>query len=734
MADTLSATPTGPALRGGPGAAMARPRAIGPALRMRALAAVGALLVLAILGLTYFVIMEVRAREVSDAERDLSRLDLVLAEQTDRTIQAVDLILQGVTEDLRAAGIGTQDAYRRQATGPELFRALKARVSGVPQLDAVTLIAADGTLLNFSRYYPIPHVNVADRDYFRALSAAGAPDTFLSDAVENRGTGTLNIYLARRFSGPEGQFLGLVLGALQVGYFQHFYDELRITPGTAITLRRKDGALLAARGGNPAMTAPLPPEGATVIAATGGRPAHIVAARMLQDYPVMVEVSQTLDEALAEWRHDAGAIAIGGVASAAAIAVMIWALFRQLRAYEAVTGAMAARDAAEQRRREAEEQLNQAQKMEAVGQLTAGLAHDFNNLLMAIMGCLDAIGSPPGDELGRRLGVIRQAAERGSTLTHQLLAFSRKQMLQPRALDINAVLQNTSELLQGTLGGTVRVSLRLRPDLWPALVDPGQLGHAVLNLAINARDAMPGGGFVTIETENVTLSAEQCPEGMVPGEYVRIAVIDSGTGMDPEVRSRAFDPFFTTKRHGSGSGLGLSQAYGFARQSGGGIAIQSQRGEGTTVTLWLPRAGAESAELPERAAEAGPLVPDEFTPGAARIMLVDDDTSVRETIAAILEQHGLEVLQAPDGPAALMQMETAGTIDLLVADYGMPVMNGVELARHFRARQQGIPVIIITGYADAGPLGDERYLLQKPFRAPELMAMIRTALWRAQAG
>ena len=310
MAETVTAKSAGPAPRaapaGGPGAAAARTRSIGPALRRRALVAVGALLVLAIIGLTYFVIVELRAREIRDAERDLSRLDLVLAEQTDRTIQAVDLILQGVTEDLRAAGIGTEESYRQQAIGPELFRILKSRVAGVPQLDAVTLIAADGTLLNFSRYFPIPHVNVADRDYFRALSAAGAPDLFLSDAVENRGTGTLNIYLARRFSGPEGQFLGLVLGAMQVGYFQRLYDELRISPGHRHRAATQGWRAACGAGRQ---------SGRHRAAAAGGRdpgrrrhgdePAHFVAARTPHDYPVVIEVSQTLDEALAEWRHDA---------------------------------------------------------------------------------------------------------------------------------------------------------------------------------------------------------------------------------------------------------------------------------------------------------------------------------------------------------------------------------------------------------------------------------------------
>jgi signal transduction histidine kinase/CheY-like chemotaxis protein len=704
--------------------------------RIRALVGIGTAIVIGILAVTVLVILEVRAREIGDAEQALMRLDLLLAEQTDRTIQSVDLILQGIVDELHSGGVGTADAYRQAASGTDMFRELKSRVIGVPQLDAVTLIGADGDLLNFSRYYPIPHVNVADRDYFKALRSEQRAQIFLSDAVENRGTGTLNVYLARRFAAPNGEFLGLVLGAMQVSYFQHLYDELRISPGMNITLRRSDGALLAFRTGSgqsvPQTRSPLP-DGATLEPAGADDAARVVASRTLQDYPITIAVTETLDEVLAEWRHDATAIGLGGLASAGAVALLIWALLRQLRSYDALAGALDARDAAERRRGEAEDQLRQAQKMEAVGQLTAGLAHDFNNLLMSISGCIESMeAQAPEGEMARRIGVIRQATERGGLLTRQLLAFSRKQMLLPRRVDLNAVLRDTGELLQGTLGGTVRITLRLRPDLWDALVDPGQLEHTILNLVINARDAMPGGGFVIIETQNVTLAAGEGPEDMPAGDYVRIAVIDSGTGMPPEVVARAFDPFFTTKSVGTGSGLGLSQAYGFARQSGGGIAIESEPGQGTTILLWLRRATeTDLAEPASAAAEPHEPAPEGYLPTGAITLLVDDDTAVRETIATILAGAGLQVLEAPDGPAALLQLDTAGRIDLLVVDYGMPGMNGAELARHVRARQPGLPVIFITGYVDAGLLDGERYRLQKPFRGHELIELAGTALWES---
>ena len=704
--------------------------------RIRGLLAIGACVVAAIVGIAATVIMEMRHREIASAQRELRRLDIVLAEQTERSIQGVDLLLQSVIEQMKTTGIDSPDSFREQGTGPDVFSELRRRIAGVPQLDAVTLIAADGDLVNFSRYFPIPHINLADRNYFKTLRRDPGEQFFLSESMENRGTGTLDVYLARRVSGPGGQFLGLVLGAMQVAYFEHLYDELRTDPGTAIVLRRADGAVLAARAPYPvgASVRSLP-DGSHILPAAGrDGTAQLVAVRTLVHYPVAIQVSQTLNEALADWRNDATAVGLGGLAAAAAVILLMWALLWQSSAYDTLSHALTARHAAEQARADAEEQLRQAQKMEAVGQLTAGLAHDFNNLLMSILGSLDSPEARQQSDpaLARRIAVIRQAAERGASLTRQLLAFSRKQILQPRRVDLNAVLRDTSQLLHGTLSGTIRLTLRLRPDLWPALVDPAQLEHAVLNLVINARDAMPGGGFITIETDNAPLVAADCPEGMSPGAYVRLAVIDAGPGMAPDVLARAVDPFFTTKAQGSGpgsgSGLGLSQVYGFARQSGGGIHIASEPGHGTTVTVFLPRA---SADVPPAAARTSQS-PDLATAPVpeATLLIVDDDTAVRDIVAAILLEAGFTVLQAPDGPAALLQLEAATRIDLLVVDYGMPGMNGMELADIARRRRPDLPVIFMTGHADAAPLQAEKYLLQKPFRAPALISLATTALHR----
>jgi CheY-like chemotaxis protein len=323
---------------------------------------------------------------------------------------------------------------------------------------------------------------------------------------------------------------------------------------------------------------------------------------------------------------------------------------------------------------------------------------------------------------------MRQAALRGATLTSQLLAFSRRQRLEPKVIDLNGTVQGMSELLRSTMGGSIAVSARLQPELWSALVDPTQIELVILNLAINARDAMPTGGSLTIETANVTLAeASGLPGEPEPGDYVAIAVIDTGTGMSEEVRARVFEPFFTTKGVGKGSGLGLAQVLGFAQQSGGGVRIESRPGAGTTVRVYLPRAhagAAADAPAPVRRVTAEPL------PRRRIALLVDDDNAVRDVTAARLRQLGFEVLEAGSGGAALDLLDRTAQVDLLVADFAMPGMNGVEVAQQARARRPDLPVLFVTGYADQTALagvGEER-VVQKPFRDDELERKVRAVV------
>lgn len=384
-------------------------------------------------------------------------------------------------------------------------------------------------------------------------------------------------------------------------------------------------------------------------------------------------------------------------------------------------------------REKVEATLRQMQRLEAVGQLTSGVAHDFNNLLTVILGNVGFLerelpAAGIDGKCMRRLSFMRTAAERGAKLTSQLLAFSRRQRLEPKPIDLNDSLEGMRDLLQSTLGGSVEVNTVLRPSLWPALVDPTQIELVVLNLAINARDAMEVGGRLTIETANVRIAVRENPENPPPGEYVTIRVADSGCGMTQDVRAKVFEPFFTTKDVGKGSGLGLSQVLGFAEQSGGGVRIDTQVGEGTSVIVYLPR--AHNVGIDPMANAAG--VPHAPLARSAIVLLVDDDNAVREVTASMLCDLGYVVREVGSGGAALDYLERHDDIDLAVLDFAMPGMNGGDLARQIYAKWPSVPILFVTGFADITALGDvvEDRIIKKPFVDDELAVKVRAALAR----
>jgi signal transduction histidine kinase len=381
-------------------------------------------------------------------------------------------------------------------------------------------------------------------------------------------------------------------------------------------------------------------------------------------------------------------------------------------------------------RQRVESTLRQMQRLEAIGQLTSGVAHDFNNLLTVVLGnigFLEKASSASGDlKLQQRLSHMRLAAERGAKLTSQLLAFSRRQRLEPKPFDLNESLKNMQGLLQSTVGGAIVINTRYQSEIWPALADPAQIELVVLNLVINARDAMNNEGTVTIETSNAEVGPPERPEEPAAGEYVMIGVSDTGSGMTKDVLAKAFEPFFTTKEIGKGSGLGLSQVLGFAQQSGGGIRIDTRVGEGTSVKVFLPRAPS-SLVLDGLAlsADSGPLK----RRGAA-ILLIDDDTAVREVTASILEDIGYVVLTVGSGGAALDLLDQRPRVDLVLVDFAMPGMSGVEVARQIEKTYPALPILFVTGYADKaafGTFGEER-IVKKPFVDGELAAKVEAAL------
>ncbi|PDT86973.1 hybrid sensor histidine kinase/response regulator [Bradyrhizobium sp. Y36] len=369
-----------------------------------------------------------------------------------------------------------------------------------------------------------------------------------------------------------------------------------------------------------------------------------------------------------------------------------------------------------------EETLRQAQKIEAIGQLTGGVAHDFNNLLMVISGGLDMLDRQTDQSRRRRLmdGMI-QAAQRGASLTRQLLAFSRRQKLRPEPVDVAAQIGGMRELLDRSLRGDVHVEFEFPDSLWPVEVDSGELELVVLNLAVNARDAMPNGGTIVVRGENLPdLKDEQ-----IAGDYVRLSVVDTGVGMSPEILTRVFEPFFTTKDVGKGSGLGLAQVHGFATQSRGTVRILSEVGRGTKIELYLPRSfGVPSKE--RHLIDLTMVRPKKSNQG--RILLVEDDDEVAALVSEMLGQLGYDVTRAASAAAALGALADGRSVDVIFSDIMMPGgMNGVELAREIRNRRSDIPVLLTSGYAEASVNEAETegiQILAKPYHIDELAAAL----------
>jgi PAS domain S-box-containing protein len=385
--------------------------------------------------------------------------------------------------------------------------------------------------------------------------------------------------------------------------------------------------------------------------------------------------------------------------------------------------------------RQAEEALRQSQKMEAVGQLTGGLAHDFNNMLAGVAGHLELMKlrlrmGQTGD-LPARIDAALGVTQRAAALTHRLLAFSRRQALDPKPTSVNALVMSMTDLIGRSAGPSITVRTRLQAALWTTLCDPNQLESALLNLANNARDAMPEGGAIVIETENAVIAPLQAGRygDLKPGEYVLVTVRDSGTGMPPDVLARAFDPFFTTKPMGQGTGLGLSMVYGFARQSGGQVRIDSTPGQGTEVRLLLPRLAAE-APAPAVLEGDAPL------PAACRkgtVLVVDDEAEIRSVMAEVLRLQGYTVLEAADAPQALRHLHESCP-DMLVTDIGLPNgMNGRQLADQVRAQWPQVPVLLVTGYAESTVMRNDTLpaqmeLLTKPFAMTALAEKVGAML------
>jgi two-component system NtrC family sensor kinase len=608
----------------------------------------------------------------------------------------------------------------------------------LPQAQAIGIIAPDSRIINTNYAFPAPLVYQVSRQML-TIHRDGASDLYISDVTHGPRTGTLLFAVSRRKSGVDtAGGTGEINIATSPQELAKYYETLAGSPGVHITLFRADGAILA-RNPSPREALNYPTSG-DLMRAVAAHPAsgfvggvssiddrdRLLFYKAIADYPVYVAASYDRDTLIERWLLTMGSHLIYGIpVTLALILVTHSAIRRTEREQRAVAHA---RDEAEKRAL-AEEQLRESQRLEAVGQLTGGIAHDFNNILTVIVGNLDLLARQMTADSGKRMiTTMQRAASRGARLTQSLLAFARRQALRPEIINPNRLINEIGELLRRAVGEAVEMEFSLSPALDPCRIDPVQFESALLNLVVNARDAIAQkAGKILIETKNIVFDAEHRPPLTVIafGDYIAISVIDNGAGMPPEILNRVFEPFFTTKEIGRGSGLGLSQVYGFVKQSGGYIHIESERNVGTRVYLFLPRSRG-AAEAAEPVIRGGPVTPDAR---GATILVVEDEADVREVLAAELTNFGYRVLTAGDGPEALEILERESRVDLLFSDVVMPHgMTGDVLAREAQRRRPELKILLSSGYPPAELrerqlLGEFR-VLQKPYRIEDLLRVI----------
>jgi len=943
----------------------------------------GFALVVSIIILTTALISRLHNHSLANTERELENTALILAEYTDRALQSIELVQKSFLDSVQSVGISTSEQFKREMSSKAINQLLQDKISGLPHVDAITIIDAEGNLINSSRDWPSPPINIADRDRFRLLKTDPKLTWSIGEAVRNRFAGDWTVNLARKVAGPNGEFLGLVQGSMQLSYFEKLFQTIVLGEQASISLFRNDGMLLVRYPRiETAIGRPL-----TDVADAFGERDHItvrlvtkltgnqrlIAGHKLAHFPLFAAVGLDVEAALSAWRNEAIFLASAGGLVAIGVTIIFivivrnsmlglrWSqrrlyeqklqldmaldnmshgilmfdsesrivvcnrryidmyglspdvvkpgcTFRNLIAHRKETGSFVGdveqycsevkaqidsgeaatsivttadgrsmevtnrpfsdgswigthQDVTQRKRHEAalsesekmargiidtaldafiqldergvivewnpqaektfgwsdqeaigkrlvdlivpeahrarhkegvsrflrtgksnllgkrtvidalckderqikvelgitalqrnsgyvfngfikdltekhaaDEQIRQFQKMEAISNLTGGLAHDFNNLLLIIIGNLDLLQENIHNDSGaaQQLGAALDASLRGAELTRQLLAFSRRQPLQPKIVDVGQVITKTSKLLARTLGGNINIDLRLATETPGLLIDETQFEAAIINLAVNARDAMSNGGTLTIESGMSRLGADETllGSGRAPGKYTVVEVRDTGAGMPPDVAARIFEPFFTTKDTGKGTGLGLSMVYGFIKQSGGYIGVESEVGKGTAVKLYLPCA----ATTVQPAEDTVLLQAASIRPSGAVILAVDDNPDVRTTAVKNLKALGYQVLEADCANRALEELDSGTKIDLLFTDIIMPGgINGNELAKLARIKRPGLKVLYTSGFPGTQIGGTveietDAPLLNKPYRRNELAKLVADVL------
>jgi two-component system, NtrC family, sensor kinase len=661
-------------------------------------------------------------------ERIKQALDLS-SEQALRVFRSINVTFDSVEQITRGR---TEPTLRSNAA--ELSQRLKQFVSALPDIGSIWILNAQSDAIVSSLFFPIPPAaNAPDRAYLKTQLAQDS-NIHIGEVLRIEMTGRLIFPVSKWRSDSSGTFSGITEISVSPQAFERFYEPLAARTSASFALIRDDGAVLArypvptttgikldASTGFGRLIARNPQGGEYTTVSNVDRLERRFAVRKLEGFPLYVSSSLETRDIFENWLRYIASHLIFGIPATGFFVVLILLATKRTDEFYAEA----------ERREAAEAGLRQSQKMEAVGQLTGGVAHDFNNLLTIILGNLEmALRQAPEGRMKSLLSNVYQAAERASELTKRLLAFSRNQPLDPRTIDANRLVADMSDLLNRTLGETILIETVRGGGLWQTEADRAELESALLNLAINARDAMPAGGKLTIETANAFLDEDYCEkmDGIKPGQYVMISITDTGMGMSPEVINKAFDPFFTTKPAGAGTGLGLSQVHGFVRQSGGHIRIYSEIGEGTTVKIYLPRSFTRPKEVEKetkiRESQKGQL---------ETVLVVEDDPDVRSYVTETLRGLNYRVLEAADGQAAMELVHQSDPIDLLLTDVVMPGMNGRALGDAARQHRPGLKILYMTGYSrnaivHQGRLDPGVSLIQKPFSEAALASRVHGIL------
>ena len=664
------------------------------------------------------------------ADEELAGSLNILSQHASGIFQSVDLTFAAVD-----AIVGDLTDEQIKASDQALHQQLGKLEKSVKAIDAILVADRNGHTIVSSAVFPIPTgPDVADRDYFQAQVERDA-GTYVSAASRSRVRQEDFFGVSRRRSVRDGQFNGIIMISITPKVFAEFYRQLAGDTAASFTLSKSDGAILA-RYPMPAgdVTHFRPDSGFMLSVVDHPEGGFVTTSYSVDDLQrrfaylklgyadLYLSDGLPIDSILYGWMRTMASHLVFGIPATLVLFTLVLLAMRGTRALYAEA----------ERRDMAEQALRQSQKMEAVGQLTGGVAHDFNNLLTIIIGNLGIAKRGVVEARAERaLNNALVGAERAAQLTQRLLAFSRRQPLNPRVLDINKLIVAISDLLTRTLGENIELETISGAGLWNVEVDASEMESTLLNLALNARDAMPTGGKLTIETSNAYLDDEYCREheGILPGQYILVAITDSGAGMSAETIDRAFEPFFTTKEAGKGTGLGLSQVYGFMKQSGGHVKIYSEPGEGTTIKLYLPR--REGNELvisgdDDLNSERG---------GGETILIVEDDDGVRQYASEILRDLNYQVIEAKDSATALRLLDADKKFDLLLTDVVLPGKNGRELANEVERRRPGTKIIFMTGYSrnaivHHGRLDPGIELIPKPLTERVLARKIRQVLDR----